>query len=72
MQAYVEGSIEVVNVLFKEGSHQMIVNDEGRIHHMPINAKGTSLYHANSLQKGDIIDWLIHGPVIFLEEIRLD
>jgi len=72
MQTYVEGNIEVVNVLFGDKAAQMIVNDEGAIHHMALNPKATSLYHANSLKKGEIPDWFIHGPAILLEEIRLD
>jgi len=72
MQGYVEGNIELVNVPFKDEPTQMIVNDEGGIRKMPINVKATSLYHANSIKKGDIPDWFIHGPAILLEGIRLD
>ncbi len=72
MQAYVEGGIEVVNVLFNDKAAQMIVNDEGAIHHTNLNPKATSLYHANSIKKGNIPDWFIHGPAILLEEIQID
>lgn len=73
MQTYVEGHIEVVSVLFGGEPHQMIVNDEGMIKHMPLNWKATSVYHCNWISKeGKIPDSPICGPAILLEGIRLD
>jgi len=73
MQAYVEGNIEVVNVLFHNAPHQMIVNEEGMIRHMPLNWKATSIYHCNWItREGKIPDAPICGPAILLQGIKLD
>ena len=72
MQKFVEGNIELVNVLFNGEPHHMIVNGEGAIHKMMINFRATSLYHYASIGRGQLPDWPISGPAILLDGVELE
>lgn len=41
----IDGYVEIVNVLYRNKSYSMIVNDEGLIHNLPFNARATAIYH---------------------------
>lgn len=67
MQQHVRGYIERVRVAPDGVACDMIVNEEGAIKRLPVNARATALYHAtcsDSLMRALFPPGNIHGDVI--------
>jgi hypothetical protein len=51
LQKYVEGYIEVVNVLVDDEPTQMIVNEEGLLRRLPVNVTASKHYATYALKE---------------------
>ena len=75
MQEYVGGLIEVAHVQFKGKRTDMVVNEEGAINGMPINAAATVIYHIHSVENRTGINNQfngIYGDAIVFENCPLE
>lgn len=55
LQGYVGGYIEIVQLHKENTGHIMVVNEEGKLHHLPINHIATALYGLRDTIVGDVV-----------------
>lgn len=72
LQTIVGGHIERVVVKFNNETTDMIINEEGKIHNLPINKTATNIYNniPDRVERTTIIDVIVGTAVIF-EGFRL-
>ena len=72
MQAFVEGHIDITYGLYNGKTCQIVVNDDGHVHGLPINEKATRCYRDLSRSKGNSPSHSIAGNAIILEDCWLE
>ena len=67
MQEMVDGNIELVVCRYEDGNKHMIINEEGKLDGLKINAKATKMY----LDLHDVND-TINGKAIVFKNFEID